>query len=306
MRSLGLSSVSGGLAPLILYSDKLTASESFSTRQWFASGASNSITYGSGEVRILSGATGRHCLCHFDCMKDQYPVFASANTYSIGDIVYGGAFGHGLYSKTALASGAPIFSSATNSQDANGWTRYRPASRNIEEGKSLNISFNLKMDRTGFTVGASNSIRIGLFRSVGAFVNYDNSGQGNSVFSGYSGYFLGCGSSSNKLYKRTALSSQTLINSITAIYTELATQGTNGFGSQDIYDVSLSLKRVGASLQIESAVSGEGYSCITSYTDNSSPYLSFDTIVFQAISNSVASVAVSNPIAVYTGVTQSL
>ena len=310
MRSLRLSSVSGGLAPLILYSDKLTASGSFSGRQWFSSGAnsggSNSISYGDGEVRILSGASGRHCLCHFDCMRDQYPTYSASTTYNVGDIVYGGYAGHGLYRKTASASGAPVYTSTTSAQDANGWTRYRPASRTIEEGKSLNISLKLKLDRTGYTSTSANSVRIGLFKSVGEYLNNDNHDLTNAIFNGYTGYMVGYGPANNKILKRTTTANPALLSTTTGAYTELSSQSISGFGSQDEYDVSLCLKQVSGALSLTSLITGAGYSYTASYTDSSSPYLTFDTIAFYTVSNNVASVAVSNPIAVYTGVTQAI
>ena len=239
-------------------------------------------------------------------MKDQYPVFASANTYSIGDIVYGGASGHGLYSKTALASGAPIFSSATNAQDANGWTRYRPASRNIEEGKSLNISLKLKMDRTGYTITTSNAVRIGLFSSAGGYLNIDNHGLSNAIFNGYSGYMFGYGPANNKILKRTATTNTALLGTTAGVYTELSSQSVSGFGLNDEYDVSLCLKRVSGALSLTSLITGDGYSFTASHTDSSSPYLTFDTIALYTVSNNVTSLAVSNPITVYTGVTQAI
>jgi len=312
MIGIRVSSESGGLAPLILYSDKLTAGGNFSDRQWLSSGASNSgasnsISYGDGEVRILSGVSGRHCLCHFDCMKDQYPTYSASNTYNVGDVVYGGFAGHGLYQKTAssLAGFAPVYTSATTAQDANGWTRYRPASRNIQEGKSLNISLRLKMDRTGYTITTANSVRIGLFGSVGEYLNNDNHGVTNAIFNGYSGYMFGYGPANNRILKRTA-TNPALLSTTTGVYTELSSQSVSGFGSQDEYDVSLCLKQVSGALSLTSSVTGAGYSFAASYTDSSSPYLTFDTIAFYTVSNNVTSMAVSNPIAVYTGITQAI
>lgn len=169
-----LSTAPSGLAPVALYSDMLTAGGSFVDRQWFTSGAnngpSNSIDYGNGEVRIFSGASGRHCLCHFDCLRDQYPTYDNGKSYGAsGEIVYGGYYGHGLYQKTGLGAGGgsggwpPTFSHETNEEDANGWTRYRPTPRQIAQGGTLSISLKLKLDRTGFTITSNNAIRIGLF-----------------------------------------------------------------------------------------------------------------------------------------------
>ena len=295
-----------------VYSDKLTASGSFSNRQWVSSGASsgasNSISYGGGEVRILSGASGRHCLCHFDCMRDQYPTYNASKTYSVGDIVYGGYAGHGLYSKTAssLAGLAPVYTHATTAQDANGWTRYRPGSRTIGDGKSLNISLKLKMDRTGYTMTASNAVRIGLFRGVGEYLNNDNHGVSNAIFNGYSGYMFGFGPANTKILKRTSTANPPLLSTTTAVWTELSSQSISGFGSQDEYDVSLCLKQVSGALSLTSSVTGAGYSSAASYTDSSSPCLTFDTIAFYTTSNNVTSMAVSNPVITYVGNSQPL
>ena len=299
-----LSTALSGLAPVALYSDMLTAGGSFADRQWVtsgaSSGASNSIAYGNGEVRIFSGASGRHCLCHFDCMKDQYPTYSASKTYNVGDIVYGGFAGHGLYQKTASASGAPVYTSATNAQDANGWTRYRPTPRQIAQGGTLSISLKLKLDRTGFTITSNNAIRIGLFDSVGSYINYDNHGLSNAVFNGYSGYMLGYGPADNRLLKRTETANPPLLSTINGVYQQLASTSVGGFGVQNEYDVSIKLKRIGSSLEITSHIYGSGYSSKFTHID-ATPFTSFDTLAFYTVSNNVASMAVSNPIASYDG-----
>ena len=301
-----LSTAPSGLAPVALYSDMLTAGGSFSTRQWFSSGTSvgdsNSIAYGNGEVRIFSGASGRHCLCHFDCMKDQYPTYSASKTYNVGDIVYGGFAGHGLYQKTASSSAgfSPTYTSATDVQDANGWTRYRPTPRQIVQGGTLSISLKLKLDRTGYTITSNNAIRIGLFESVGSYINYDNHGLSNAVFNGYSGYMFGYGPADNRILKRTETANPPLISTTTGVYTPLSTWSVGGFGVQNEYDVSIKLKRIGSSLEITSHIYGSGYSSKFTHID-ATPFTSFDTLAFYTVSNNVASMAVSNPIATYDG-----
>ena len=308
MLGIRLSTSPSGLAPVSLYSDMLTAGGSFVDRQWLTSGAStgasNSISYGGGEVRLITGTSGRHCLCHFDCLRDKYPLYNNGLAYGASEeIVYGGYYGHGLYQKTGLGAGGgsggwpPIFLTATNTQDANGWTRYRPTARQIEVGKTLSISLKLKLDRTGYTITTSNAIRIGLFQSAGNFVNYDNNGITNPVFFNYTGYMFGYGPANAKISKRT--SSSALISSTTGVYTELASNSVSGFGGADEYDALISIKRIGSSIiELTSSMYASEYASKFTYTDNS-PVTSFDTLAFYSTGNSVASLAISNPIAVY-------
>ena len=302
MLGIRLSTFSSGLAPVSLYSDMLTAGGSFVDRQWFTSGASSGVSYGGGEVRI-SGASGRHCLCHFDCLRDKYPLYNNGLAYGAsGEIVYGGYYGHGLYQKTGLGAGGgsggwpPIFLTATNAQDGNGWTRYRPTPRQIESGKTLSISLKLKLDRTGFTITTTNAIRIGLFQSVGSFINYDNHAVSSPVFFNYTGYMFGYGPANAKIGKRT--SSSALISSTTGVYNDLATNSVGGFGGANEYDALISIKRIGGSIELTSSMYGSGYASKFTYTDNS-PVTSFDTLALYYTGNSVASLAISNPIAVY-------
>jgi hypothetical protein len=233
-------------------------------------------------------------------MKDQYPTYSASKTYSVGDIVYGGYYGHGLYQKTASASGAPSYASATNAQDANGWTRYRPTQRQIAQGGTLSISLKLKLDRTGYTITSNNAIRIGLFDSVGSYINYDNHGLSNAVFNGYSGYMFGYGPADNRLLKRTETANPPLLSTTTGVYTPLSTFSVGGFGGQGEYNVSIKLKRIGSSLELTSHIYGSGYSSKFTHID-ATPFTSFDTLAFYTVSNNVASMAVSNPIASYDG-----
>jgi hypothetical protein len=235
-------------------------------------------------------------------MKDQYPTYSASKTYNVGDIVYGGFAGHGLYQKTASSSAgfSPTYTSATDVQDANGWTRYRPTPRQIVQGGTLSISLKLKLDRTGYTITSNNAIRIGLFESVGSYINYDNHGLSNAVFNGYSGYMFGYGPADNRILKRTETANPPLISTTTGVYTPLSTWSVGGFGVQNEYDVSIKLKRIGSSLEITSHIYGSGYSSKFTHID-ATPFTSFDTLAFYTVSNNVSSMAVSNPIATYDG-----
>jgi hypothetical protein len=242
-------------------------------------------------------------------MKDQYPTYSSSTTYNVGDIVYGGFAGHALYRKTAALAGGPVFTNATNAQDICGWTRYRPAARQIAPDKTLSISFKLKLDRTGYTTTSSNAIRIGLFKSVGSYINADSHGLTNAVFNGYSGYVFGYGPADNRLLKRTNTADLALISTTSGVYSTGASTAVSGFGFQDEYDVSIKLKRIGSSLELTSLMYnmyGSGYSSVLTHTDATAPVTSFDTLVFYTVSNNVASLALTNPVATYDGETQAL
>jgi hypothetical protein len=227
----------------------------------------------------------------------------NAVAYAAGGGGGGGGNGRAGGNGSGYAGGgtggwAPIFSTATNTEDANGWTRYRPTQRSIENGKTLSISLKLNLDRTGYTVSTSNAIRIGLFRSSGNYLNNDNHSTTNTAFLAYTGYVIGCGPSNIKIGKRTS-GTTALISSTTApYYTELASNSVGGFGGADEYNVGISLKKTGSSLDITSLIYGTGFTSKSTATDNS-PITSFDTLVFFSVSNNVASLAISNPIAVY-------
>ena len=151
--SLGSKGRVGSNPSVQLYRDTLRTwgdpDASFVNRQWFCSGSSSLVTYGSnagGEgISITTGASGRHTLVHFDCQKNGSLLTNGPATYSqfdmgtmyggAGQIVYGGVYGHGLYRSTGyMASGySPVFTSSTSTQDANGWTRYRPVDTSIRK-----------------------------------------------------------------------------------------------------------------------------------------------------------------------------
>jgi hypothetical protein len=299
-----------------LYTDRLlgagNSGNSFESLQWSggATTPTSPITYGAGDVTILTGATGRFGLCHFDCRRENYPTYSESSTYNVGDIVYGGKYGHGLYKKTAssIAGFAPVYTSATTAQDANGWTRYRPTIRTIKEGETLKIHFTIKLDRTGYVTTSSNAMRIGVFKSTGAYLNASTASLSDAIFNGYSGYMFGTGPANVRILKRTTTSSESLINN-SAVYTELAQDGLVGFGSQNQYDVAIYLNKLATGgLRTAFTITGAGLSGATTiqYTDTASPYLDFDTLVFYTAANQVASIALSAPYAAYIGENQAI
>jgi len=241
-------------------------------------------------------------------MKDQYPTYSSSTTYNLGNIVYGGFAGHALYRKTAALAGGPVFTNATNAQDICGWTRCRPATRQIAPDKTLSISFKLKLDKGSFPAGPSNGVRIGLFKSVGSYINDDSHGLTNALFNGYSGYMFGYGPSNIKINKRTGTTDLALISTTSgSVYTELVSNSVSGFGGTGIteYEVSIKLKNIGGGLEITNAIYGPEYSSKFTHID-STPVLSFDTLVFYTTSSNVASITLSSPLATYDGETQAL
>ncbi len=298
-----------------LYTDRLlgagNSADSFEVRQW-AGGATGgagqpSITYGAGAVTVLTGGNGRFGLCHFDCRRENYPTYNELTAYNVGDIVYGGKYGHGLYQKTASGSGAPIYTRATSgfsfAQDTNGWTRYRPTIRTIKEGETLKIHFTITLDRTGYTVTAANAMRIGVFKSVWAYLNSYTGSLSDPIFNGYSGYMFGVGPAILKTLKRTNTSSESLINLVTGVYDDLTQKALVGFGSRDQYEVAIYLNKLTTGgLRVSFTIDGT----TLEHIDTNSPYLEFDTLVFYTAANQVASISLSAPYAAYIGENQAI
>jgi len=215
--------------------------------------------------------------------------------------VYAGRLGHALYRKMSEQSGAPSFLSLS---DINGWSRQRPPAREIEVGKTLNISFRLKLDRTGFFVSVANAIRVGVLQSTGSYINFDNHTVSNAGFTNYSGYMFTYSPESQKFFKRISGSNASLVSSTTS-YTQINSQQLGSwFGTENEYLVQLSLQRAVAggymslSSSIQSAFTPSNGSIIGS-TDFTPPVTSFDTLCIFCSSNTVASLAISNPVVTY-------
>jgi hypothetical protein len=111
---------------------------------------------------------------------------------------------------------------------------------------------------------------------------------------------FGYGPADNRLLKRTETANPPLLSTTTGVYQQLASTSVVGFGGQNEYDVSIKLKRIGSSLELTSHIYGSGYSSKFTHID-ATPFTSFDTLAFYTVSNNVASMAVSNPIATYDG-----
>ena len=110
---------------ITLYEDTLSTwggvDASFLNRQWFSSHGVGSVYYGeyaganpdralgwwhpTHKGLIIAGGelrAGRHCLVHFDCLKEQYPAYVNGGTYQSGGIlsatgVDAGSFSDGTF-----------------------------------------------------------------------------------------------------------------------------------------------------------------------------------------------------------------
>ena len=309
---------SGGEAR-ILYSDSLIAwpnsGATFRDRQIFSSSSSANVNYGAGIFEQITGAAGRHSLVYFNCDKYLYPVYNSDNSYVVDDQVYGGSYGHAIFEKTAGGAGAPIFLNPLNpGQDANGWTRVHPTLEPLEIGKSIIVSFTFRADSPGTLLNA-NSIRFAVLdSSIGGtpyYINSDNQGLTNALFGGngntpgYRGYMTTLAASAantgHRIFTRTTTTSTALVNTLTNVWTEQATQATSNLSLDVNYSVELKVRRTGSSIIVYTGrVTGGTLAGGTlSYTDYAPSTFVFDTLVFDVISGTCDSFQVSNIKATY-------
>jgi len=278
------------VSTLYTYQDRLatygTANSSFIDRQWFSSD-SNSLLYGQ-EISGGYGAqvpSGRYMVCHFDCLKEQYPTYANGVTYQSGNIlsatgvdagsfsdgtfpiiqgngsggvitvlngvisvtsagtgyvdgeaikaggsrynlvtgqvVYGGVYGHALFRKTVPAGGPPFFIGESNATDTNGWTRHRPALRQLVNGQRMTITLKIEViNPTALFYSSNNNLRVAIHGSAGDYINRDSIGPTDSRFSLYNGYLFSLGLN-HKVYKRIPNLSQSLMGSMSG-FTQLS------------------------------------------------------------------------------------
>lgn len=309
---LGVSSSSKLIKPA-LYEDNFiswpTNLANFTNRQFFSSGLTSAVTWGSGFLQNAGG--GNHFLVYFDCLKEQYPIYDNGKAYALNDIVYGGIYGHALFKRTGNVGnpGYPpnLLFTPSGTQDASGWTRFRPTLRTIQAGKTLTFSFSFTAIGPG-TI-ASNGFRFGLFDStiggVNTYINQDNLGLvdarfgGNGTLPGYKGYmttFAG----TQKIFTRTDTSSTNLISSIsgaTTIWTENTSTNLASLAVDKKYNVVLTINRpltTPTSLVFKSMITGNNVSGpganktpSVSWTDVSPSTFAFDT--FAAYTTATAS-----------------
>jgi hypothetical protein len=302
-----------------LYSDSLIAwpnsGATFRDRQIFSSSNSGTVSYGNGIFQQTTGASGRHALVYFNCDKQLYPVYNFGDSYVVDSQVYGGSYGHAIFEKTALGGGtsAPIFLNPFNpGQDANGWTRVHPTLEPLEIGKSIIVSFNFIALSPG-GLSNSNAIRFAILdSSIGGFpyyINADEQGLSNPLFGGdgetpgYRGYMttLSSGTLGHKIFSRTTTTSNSLVNTITGVWTQTSSIPTSNLSLDVNYSVKLKVTRTGSNTIVYAGeVTGGTLSGgALSYTNNFPDTFVFDTLAVDVIANSCASFQISNIEAIY-------
>jgi hypothetical protein len=296
---------------IILYEDNFIGwgyeGALFTQRQWFSSGLGSTVIYGlDGESSLIqeTNASGRHTMVHFDCAKDMYPLYDNGFMYAGGgQTVYAGIYGHGLFTSSSYRAAGypPQFSHPVNNIDGNGWVRVRPpAPRTIQQGKTLLVSFRLKLNETtALFSSTSNSFRIGLFGSTGDLVNLDNVGLSDARFNAYTGYMFSIGLD-HRIYKRIPNSSATLISAVTP-YTKLFQTTPMSFSTTiATLDVELKVHHNSSGQTVVSSLvtspNGSVTASSASYVDTAGT-LSFDTLCLFSIANAMASFEVSDVVA---------
>jgi len=300
-----------------LYEDNF--SNTFVGRQVFSSRSGLGVTYPSdGTITFVTGATTCGALVHFDCLKDKYPSYNNGLGYAIGDIVYGGYYGHGLFQRTGNPGNPgypPIISQAGGTQDASGWTRYRPTTlgRLEKDGDGTYITFDIELLGTaGTAANTANVLRFGIFDSnVGSnelpkLINVDNFGGTNSLFGGYSsglgyrGYMMTYSGNPNNVqtnWKRLAFSSNLMSSTGTYAQVSAAPQAPVGMNIGNVYNIGLEAVRINDSVEFKSYISGTGINTVLSYVDNAPETYNFDTCAINIISNVCSSYKISQMVA---------
>jgi hypothetical protein len=313
------SSASGSAGGQIttLYSDSLIAwpntGATFRDRQIFSSSSSGTVVYGGGVFQQITGAAGRHSLVYFNCDKELYPVYTFGNAYALNSEVYGGAYGHAIFRKTALGGGttAPLFLGTTpGTQDPNGWTRIHPTLTPLGIGQAIVASFNFKAVSPGTGLTTANSLRFAILDSSiptdPKYVNADNHGLSNAIFGGnggspgYRGYMstisASGGVNANKVLIRTTTTSSSLVNSTTGVYTQVANTTATNLAHDVLYAVSLKVQRTAVNTIVYTwnMTGGSLTGGLLSYTDNSPSTFVFDTLAFDVVADACSAFEVSN------------
>jgi len=291
-----------------LYDDNLI--DSFANRQLLGS-RTTGITYANnGKITFLTGSTAQMFLLNFDAQIDKYPSYDNGFGYPIGDIVYGGYYGHGLFQRTGNPGNPgypPIITQANGTQDESGWTRYRPTDngRLVNDGDGVEVEFAIKLIApAGPSFNAAAQLRFGLFDShVGSeelpkLINNDGFGSSNSLFGGYSsgdgyrGYMTTTSNSalySRILYKRSQPFATNLITS-SLVYTQMTTGANVGMSIGTAYSVYMSVTRLGNSVRYFFNMNGVGNEVV----DANPLTYNFDVLAGNISANVCASFELSN------------
>jgi len=291
-------------SPLTLYQDNFIyegeGAYTFTTRQFFSTPGTGSVSLTPGILSQQITSTGL-LIVAFEAAKDQYSPY-TGRAYEIGEKIYGGVYGHGVFEKTGPGAGGgsggfpPIMrvdsegGSVAGLEDVNGWTRIPPPNRVLQNGETLKITFDYKVTTTS---SIANNIRFGVFNIppyiTGGFtypaVNNDyvanqptylNQGTASVIYFPASGYAFQFGKSIayGGIFRRNPNSSNSLINTTANVYTGLQTGvASSSLSINTYYPISIRIKREGSSLRIVSKLPNAQITTVdaspTSYSFNS-------------------------------------
>lgn len=280
---INLANGAGSKSPLTLYQDNFIneggGDYSFTTRQFFSVPGSASVVSGTGQLTQNLSATTGQLIVSFEAGKNQYPQY-TGRAYAIGEKIYGGVYGHGVFEKTGAGAGGgsggypPIMrvdsagGSVAGLEDVNGWTRIPTPNRVLQSGQSLRVAFNYKA--SGST--SANIFRFGVFNIptylasgftfpavnndyVAGQPTYLNQGTASIIYNPASGYGFQFGRNTayGGIYRRIPSSSNTLIGTTGGIYTQLQSgTASSVFPAATFFPISITIKREGSSLRVTS------------------------------------------------------
>jgi len=283
---INLANAIRGNAPLILYQDNFIyegqGNYNFTTRQFFSVPGTSTVITTPGLLGQNLSLQSAQLVVSFEAAKDKYPTY-SGRAYAIGEEIYGGVYGHGIFRKTGPGEGGgsggfpPIMrvestgGSVAGLEDINGWTRIPTPNRVLQNKETLKISFMYKVLTSTST---ANSLRFGVFNIppyissgitfpavnndfVSGQPTYLNQGTASVIYNPASGYAFQFGK--NVLYggihRRIPSSSNTLIATTGGVYTQLQSATASSVLTQNFYyPISITIQREGSSLRITSVL----------------------------------------------------
>jgi hypothetical protein len=141
-------------------------------------------------------------------------------------------------------------------------------------------------------------------------VTQDNISLSSTTFEGYKGYMATYGSTLQKIFRRTELSSQTLINTINnattglPIWTEYSTSAIAGISPDTTYRVTITASRselAPSYLTISSKITGSGVTGTITYTDTTPNTFCFDTLAAYTTASASNAFQIGNVRTTYSG-----